>query len=109
MNALEERRRSLWMETPLPRPAALAGDAETDVLVVGAGISGLSAAYELALQGRSVLVLDRGGIGGGMTLRTSAARKPRRTISRANRRRSTASKRLRVAKPSLAISRGSTR
>src|SRR6185295_7146663 len=31
-----------------------------DVIIVGGGVIGLSAARELALQGRSVLVLDRG-------------------------------------------------
>jgi hypothetical protein len=43
-----------------------------DVVIVGAGIAGLSCAYELACRGRSVSVLDRGAIGGGMTLRTTA-------------------------------------
>jgi glycine/D-amino acid oxidase-like deaminating enzyme len=42
-----------------------------DVVVVGAGIAGLSAAYELAQNGKSVIVLDRGPLGGGMTARTS--------------------------------------
>jgi glycine/D-amino acid oxidase-like deaminating enzyme/nitrite reductase/ring-hydroxylating ferredoxin subunit len=40
--------------------------------VVGAGIAGLSIAYEFARAGRSVVVLDRGPIGGGMTARTTA-------------------------------------
>jgi glycine/D-amino acid oxidase-like deaminating enzyme/nitrite reductase/ring-hydroxylating ferredoxin subunit len=39
---------------------------------VGAGIAGLSSAYELANSGRSVVVIDRGTIGGGMTSRTTA-------------------------------------
>jgi glycine/D-amino acid oxidase-like deaminating enzyme/nitrite reductase/ring-hydroxylating ferredoxin subunit len=38
----------------------LDADTEADVLVVGAGIAGLSAAYDLATAGRSVLVIDRG-------------------------------------------------
>jgi glycine/D-amino acid oxidase-like deaminating enzyme/nitrite reductase/ring-hydroxylating ferredoxin subunit len=63
-----------------PWMAAL-GDAErskrgaptnVDVCVVGAGIAGLSVAYELALRGRRVLVLDAGRVGGGETARTSA-------------------------------------
>ena len=46
-------------------------DATADVAVVGAGIAGLSVAYELSRAGRSVIVLDRGPIGGGMTARTT--------------------------------------
>jgi glycine/D-amino acid oxidase-like deaminating enzyme/nitrite reductase/ring-hydroxylating ferredoxin subunit len=42
------------------------------VVVVGAGIAGLSVAYELLLKGRSVVILDRGSIAGGMTSRTTA-------------------------------------
>jgi len=39
--------------------------AETaDVIVVGAGVVGCSVAYHLAQKGVSVLVLDRGGVGG---------------------------------------------
>ena len=40
-----------------------------DVLVVGAGYTGLSAARETALAGRSTLVLDAGPIGGGCSSR----------------------------------------
>lgn len=36
------------------------------------GITGLSAAYELACAGRKVLILDRAGVGAGMTGRTTA-------------------------------------
>ena len=43
-----------------PRFARLDGDAEADVVVVGAGVTGLTAAYELASAGRSVVVIDRG-------------------------------------------------
>jgi glycine/D-amino acid oxidase-like deaminating enzyme len=44
---------------------------EAEVVVVGAGIAGLSVAYELVKAGWQVVVLDRGLIGGGMTARTS--------------------------------------
>jgi glycine/D-amino acid oxidase-like deaminating enzyme/nitrite reductase/ring-hydroxylating ferredoxin subunit len=72
MNAEQERSRSLWMQQPLMRKAPLRRDLKTDVLVVGAGIAGLSTAYELARQGADVAIVDRGAIGGGMTARTSA-------------------------------------
>lgn len=54
------------------QPPPLDQDLETEVVVVGAGISGLSVAYHLSLRGKSVVVLDDGAIGGGMTGRTSA-------------------------------------
>lgn len=50
----------------------LGTDTSCDVVIVGAGIAGLSAAYELARAGGSVVVIDRGIIGGGMTSRTTA-------------------------------------
>src|SRR5260221_8976742 len=45
---------------------------ETDICIVGAGIAGLTTAYELVRQGARVTVLDDGPIGGGETGRTSA-------------------------------------
>jgi glycine/D-amino acid oxidase-like deaminating enzyme/nitrite reductase/ring-hydroxylating ferredoxin subunit len=50
----------------------LTANDRADVVVVGAGIAGLSVAYELSQAGQSVIVLDRGPLGGGMTARTSA-------------------------------------
>ena len=41
-------------------PAAMALPAHTDIVVIGAGITGLSAALHLARAGREVVVLDRG-------------------------------------------------
>ena len=40
---------------------------EHDVIVIGSGVVGAACAYELALAGRRVLVLDRGGLAGGTT------------------------------------------
>jgi choline dehydrogenase-like flavoprotein len=47
-------------------------DLLADIVVVGAGIAGLTTAYLLAKSGRNVLVLERGKVGGGMTGRTTA-------------------------------------
>lgn len=47
-------------------------DVDVDVCVVGAGIAGLTTAYELARAGRGVLVLDDGPLAGGETGRTTA-------------------------------------
>jgi len=71
VNASSERSRSLWGKSATVDAPPLAADATADVAVVGAGIAGLSVAYELARAGRSVIVLDRGPIGGGMTARTT--------------------------------------
>jgi glycine/D-amino acid oxidase-like deaminating enzyme/nitrite reductase/ring-hydroxylating ferredoxin subunit len=73
MNVGDERSRSCWMDvTPVIAVPALAQDESCDVVVIGAGIAGLSTAYELSRLGRSVVVIDRGGIGSGMTARTTA-------------------------------------
>src|SRR5687768_17916059 len=64
---------SSWMataEVPLRDP--LTESISTDVCIVGAGIAGLTTAYLLASEGRAVVVLDDGAIGGGMTGRTTA-------------------------------------
>ena len=64
---------SIWMATAnTPSQSRLKEDIRTDVCIIGAGIAGLSTAYLLAREGRSVVVLDDGLIGGGMTGRTTA-------------------------------------
>ena len=64
---------SLWMATAnTPFQSQLKESIRTDVCIVGAGIAGLSTAYLLGREGRSVVVLDDGLIGGGMTGRTTA-------------------------------------
>jgi glycine/D-amino acid oxidase-like deaminating enzyme/nitrite reductase/ring-hydroxylating ferredoxin subunit len=50
----------------------LDADLQTDVCIIGGGISGMTTAYLLACEGRSVIVLDDGLIGGGETGRTTA-------------------------------------
>jgi glycine/D-amino acid oxidase-like deaminating enzyme len=73
MNAIQEKSVSLWMETAtVPEAPVLDTDRTVDVVVVGSGIAGLSTAYELTHSGKSVCVLDRGDLVGGMTSRTSA-------------------------------------
>jgi glycine/D-amino acid oxidase-like deaminating enzyme/nitrite reductase/ring-hydroxylating ferredoxin subunit len=69
----DETTSSVWqlLTDPIHRPP-LAEDAHADVCVVGAGIVGLSAAYELTAAGRQVLVLSDRPIGHGNTGRTTA-------------------------------------
>jgi glycine/D-amino acid oxidase-like deaminating enzyme/nitrite reductase/ring-hydroxylating ferredoxin subunit len=64
--------RSPWQADVNQNLNPLTSDAKCDVVVVGAGIAGMSIAYELATRGRSVIVLDDGPIGGGETSRTTA-------------------------------------
>jgi glycine/D-amino acid oxidase-like deaminating enzyme/nitrite reductase/ring-hydroxylating ferredoxin subunit len=64
---------SVWMATAdTPREGRLAEDLHVDVCVVGAGIAGMTTAYLLAQEGKRVVVLDDGVIGGGETCRTTA-------------------------------------
>jgi glycine/D-amino acid oxidase-like deaminating enzyme/nitrite reductase/ring-hydroxylating ferredoxin subunit len=72
MNAIGETSRSLWMEAGFHEGVPLVGDLEVDVVVVGAGIAGLSTAYEFLQLGQRIAVVEAGVIGGGMTARTSA-------------------------------------
>ena len=65
---------SYWLETappgePAPPPSH---DLSVDVAVVGGGIAGLSAAWELTRQGREVAVLEAGRLAAGVTDRTTA-------------------------------------
>lgn len=65
--------KSLWMDVEvMPAAGSLPGDIECDVAIIGSGIAGISTAYELCRRGKSVAILDRGPIAGGMTSRTSA-------------------------------------
>ncbi len=64
---------SVWMATTTEaRLGPLTENAKADVCVIGAGIAGLTTAYLLAKEGKSVIVLDDGPIGSGQTQRTTA-------------------------------------
>jgi glycine/D-amino acid oxidase-like deaminating enzyme/nitrite reductase/ring-hydroxylating ferredoxin subunit len=56
----------------LPDAPLLQGKHVADTVIVGSGMAGLSAAYELTVAGKKVIVVDRGSIAGGMTSRTTA-------------------------------------
>ena len=55
-----------------PNTGRLDGDRTCDTVIVGAGIAGISTAYELAREGQKVIIIDRGSIAGGVTARTTA-------------------------------------
>ena len=64
---------SIWMDTAeIPLETPLTERITADVCIVGAGIAGMTTAYFLTREGKSVVVLDDGPIGGGMTGRTTA-------------------------------------
>ena len=53
---------SLWMTTAdMPSQSSLSEHQRADVCVVGAGIAGLSVAYCLAREGKSVVLVHDGG------------------------------------------------
>jgi glycine/D-amino acid oxidase-like deaminating enzyme/nitrite reductase/ring-hydroxylating ferredoxin subunit len=73
MKGSEARSVSVWMASAtVPSYGPLTEDTNADVCVVGAGIAGMTTAYLLARQGKSVVVLDDGPVAGGQTQRTTA-------------------------------------
>ena len=64
---------SLWLDTDHPdQRSSLTHNARADVCVIGAGIAGVTTAYLLAREGRSVILLDDGTPGCGQTGVTTA-------------------------------------
>src|SRR5687768_4955047 len=64
---------SFWIDSVKPvffEP--LKQDIETDILVIGGGIAGLTTAYCLIASGRDVILLEDGAIGSGESGRTTA-------------------------------------
>src|SRR5690606_11446373 len=62
---------SIWMDRESVAPARLAGHRGAAVVVVGAGITGLAAAWRRAGAGLQVVVLEARGAGGGNTGRST--------------------------------------
>ena len=64
---------SLWQATAeIPNLPPLSQNLTTDVVIVGAGLAGVTAAYLLCEAGKKVVLVDDGPIGGGETGRTTA-------------------------------------
>lgn len=62
----------LWLsDKGAPRFRSLAADLRVDVVIIGAGITGLTLAHRLKQAGKTVAVLDMGPVGGGATGHTS--------------------------------------
>ena len=64
---------SIWpVTTKIPESFRLQENLCADICIIGAGIAGLTTAYLLAREGKSVVVLDKNSIGGGETANTTA-------------------------------------
>lgn len=71
--AMPPRNEPVWESTAdIPAYSPLVANVTTDVCVVGAGIAGLTTAYLLTQSGKSVVVLDDGRVGNGVTAVTTA-------------------------------------
>ncbi|HUE17745.1 MAG TPA: FAD-dependent oxidoreductase [Planctomycetaceae bacterium] len=65
-------RQSVWQKARIPRYSRVTKSHHYQVIVVGGGITGLTAAYLLKRAGKRVCVLERDRLGSGDTSRTTA-------------------------------------
>jgi glycine/D-amino acid oxidase-like deaminating enzyme len=72
MGSLHETNPSLWVSTAEEELGGAGLPPRVDIVVVGAGIAGLTTARLLAADGASVAVLDAGPVGAGVTGYTTA-------------------------------------
>ncbi len=72
MSAATLETNSLWLEQDLPHFGPVVQDGVYDVVVVGAGITGLTAAYLLKRAGFKVAVLEKGRVANAETGHTTA-------------------------------------
>ena len=63
---------SAWMPAPLPQFPALDRDIDVDVLVVGAGVTGITTAYLMSQEGIRVALIDQRRVATGDSARTTA-------------------------------------
>ncbi|MCI8212184.1 oxidoreductase [Pseudomonas sp. S25] len=70
---------SLWAATAQPCPAlqSLEGDRQCDVVIIGAGYTGLSAAHHIALSGREPLIVEANTLAWGASGRNGGVVSPK--------------------------------
>lgn len=70
---------TLWTATAEPAPAlqSLEGDRQCDVVIIGAGYTGLSAAHHIALSGREPLILEANTLAWGASGRNGGVVSPK--------------------------------
>jgi FAD dependent oxidoreductase len=72
-NPISKEGVSVWSaRSKEPSTPALDENIHADVCIVGAGIAGMTTAYLLAREGKSVVILDKNKIGSGETANTTA-------------------------------------
>lgn len=69
---MKDRTESVWEKVKLPHFPAINSDVETDICVVGGGMTGVSVAYQLAKRGHKVMLVEAFRIGSGQSGRTTA-------------------------------------
>jgi glycine/D-amino acid oxidase-like deaminating enzyme/nitrite reductase/ring-hydroxylating ferredoxin subunit len=72
-SALAAKSESVWAATvDMPHTPELSENVQADVCIIGAGIAGLTASYQLAKAGKSVVIVEDGSLASGMTQVTTA-------------------------------------
>ena len=69
---MKDRTESVWEKVELPHFSPIEGDAETDICIIGGGMTGVSVAYQLAKRGHKVMLVEAFRIGSGQSGRTTA-------------------------------------
>jgi glycerol-3-phosphate dehydrogenase len=72
VDKVNTKQHSVWVETELPQFPALDRDIDVDVVVVGAGLTGITTAYLLREAHVRVALIERGRVASGDTSRTTA-------------------------------------
>jgi len=66
------KKKSFWLDTvEIPELPSLEENINTDVLIIGGGLTGISAAYHLIGSGLKVVLVEQNRIGHGVTARTT--------------------------------------
>lgn len=70
--SIKDRTESVWDQVQLPYFDSIKNNQKTEICIVGGGITGVSIAYEMALRGYKVMLVEAFRIGSGQTGRTTA-------------------------------------